>query len=131
MNIKSVYYHGKIMNLFNKIFIETSDARDRFINCEKQFTDAYFASGDKYVPSEIQTHWEKIWTELNKKEQFVIDNGKRVYSSFHQTIKSKRNKTLEKYLLFILEEHGRLLKEYYTTPPSKFPIEIGSKNIYR
>lgn len=45
---------------------------------------------------------------LNLKDELIINDGKFIRSSFYQTIKSKRNKTLEKYLLFILEEVGRL-----------------------
>ena len=49
-----------------------------------------------------------MWNDLNSKDELIMNQGKFIRSSFYQTIKSKRNKTLEKYLLFILEEEGRL-----------------------
>jgi hypothetical protein len=108
MEKESVYYRGKLFNLLNKLFIETGDARDRFISCEKQFSVAYDASMYDGVPIEIKEYWNKMWNDLNSKEELVMSRGSFVFSSFHQTIKSKRNKTLQKYLLFILEESGRL-----------------------
>lgn len=105
---ESIYYRVKLYNLFSKIFIETGDARSRFINCEKQFESAYFASLSDGVPTEIKEYWNKMWNDLNSKEELIMNQGKFIHSSFYQTVKSKRNKTLEKYLLFILEEKGRL-----------------------
>ena len=108
MEKESIYYRGKLFDLFNEIFIETGDARSRFSNCEKQFESAYYASLSNGVPNDIKRYWNKMWNDLNTKEELVMNRGKLIFSSFHQTIKSKRNKTLEKYLLFILEESGRL-----------------------
>ena len=108
MENESVYYRGKLFNLFNKIFIEYGDARNRFINCEKQFSVAYDASMYNGVPNEIKEYWNKMWNDLNTKEELVMNKGSFTLSSFHQTIKSKKNKTLQKYLQFILEESGRL-----------------------
>jgi hypothetical protein len=105
---ESIYYRGKLYSLFNKIFIETGDARSRFINCEEQFDSAYLASLSDGVPNEIKKYWDKMWKDLNSKDELIMNQGKFIRSSFYQTIKSKRNKTLEKYLLFILEEEGRL-----------------------
>lgn len=107
MEKESIYYRGKLFNLFNKIFIESGDARSRFINCEKQFSVAYDASMYDGVPKNVKEYWSKMWNDLNTKEG-LLDSGNIIFSSFHQTIKSKRNKTLEKYLLFLLEESGRL-----------------------
>ena len=108
MEKESIYYRGKLFNLFNKIFIETGDARSRFSNCEKHFESAYYASLSNGIPTEIKEYWNKMWSDLNTKEELVMDSGKLNFSAFNQTLKSKRNKTLEKYLLFILEESGRL-----------------------
>lgn len=108
MKKKSIYYKEKISKLFNKIFIETGDARSRFINCEKEFSVAYDASMYEGVPINIKEYWIKMWNDLNTKEELVMDSGNWAFSSFHQTVMSKRNKTLEKYLLFLLEESGRL-----------------------
>jgi len=105
---ESIYYRGKLYSLFNKIFIETGDARSRFINCEEQFESTYLASLSDGVPNEIKEYWNKMWNELNSKDELIMNQGRFIRSSFYQTIKSKRSKTLEKYLLFILEEEGRL-----------------------
>jgi hypothetical protein len=110
MEKESIYYRGKLLNLFNKIFIETGDARSRFINCEKEISVAYEASLCKGVPVNVKEYWSKMWENLNTKEELVMDRGNRVISSFHQTVKSKRNKFLGEYLLFILDEFGRLNK---------------------
>ncbi|MEE9432103.1 MAG: hypothetical protein V3V16_13725 [Melioribacteraceae bacterium] len=108
MEKESLYYREKLFNLFNKLFIETGDARSRFINCEKQFSVANDASMYDGVPNDIKECWNKMWNDLTTKEKLVMDRGNFILSSFHETIKSKRNKTLQKYLLFILEESGRL-----------------------
>ncbi|MCD8433543.1 hypothetical protein LNJ05_12300 [Tenacibaculum finnmarkense genomovar ulcerans] len=111
MEKESIYYRGKLLNLFNKIFVEIGDVRSRFINCEKQFSVAYDASMYDGVPLEIKEYWKMMWNDLNTKEELIMDKGTLTYSSFHQTIKSKKNKTLEKYLHFLLEESSRL-KEF-------------------
>lgn len=108
MEYESTYYNVKLFNLFNKIFIETGDARSRFINCEKEFSVAYDASLHDVVPIETKEYWRKMWNDLNTKKGLAVDNGGPKLSSFHQTIISKKNKALEKYLIFILEESERL-----------------------
>lgn len=54
MEKESVYYRGKLFNLFKMLFIETGDARSRFISCEVQFSVAYDASMYYGVPIEIK-----------------------------------------------------------------------------
>ena len=48
--------------------------------------------------------WLELWEELNTKKELKLGENKTI-SSFVMTVKSRRNKTLKKYLHFILEEY--------------------------
>lgn len=85
---ESLYYSSKLYSLFNKIFIETGDARSRFIECEHQIESAYMASLSDGVPNEIKHYWREMWNDLNTKEELKMNQGKFIRSSFYQTIKS-------------------------------------------
>lgn len=100
-------YRSTIIKLFEKIFIETGDARSRIQNCESKITHAYIDSSLTGVPIEVQDRWEQIWSELNKEEGFT-NNGIVIQSSLRATTKKMRNKSMEKYLLFFLEEFLRV-----------------------
>ncbi|MGJ8761142.1 MAG: hypothetical protein ACSHXA_11405 [Polaribacter sp.] len=107
MENRLIYYNEKLWNLINKLFIDSGDARCKFINYEENFKTAYFASQTESNPKEVREYWQKMWSDLNSKEAYY--NGHTmIKSSFFQTILSKRNKSLEKYLGFLLEEHIRL-----------------------
>ena len=63
----SVYYRGKLVDLFNQMFIEIGDVRNRFIMCENKFIKAYEASMDDGVPKYVKEYWVKMWNDLNTK----------------------------------------------------------------
>jgi hypothetical protein len=107
MEGRLIYYNEKLWNLISKLFTDTSDARNRFINYEEKFEIAYYASRTEFNPKEVREYWEKMWVDLNSKEAYY-NGSSMIKSSFFQTILSKRNKSLEKYLGFLLEEHIRL-----------------------
>jgi pullulanase len=99
---KKTDYKEKLFSLVKKLFIETKDAKSKFINCEDKIESTYLASRNENIPKEVIEFWQKLWTELNLKE---ANNSK---SSFFMTVKSKRNKSLEKYLSFFIEEFNRI-----------------------
>ncbi len=107
MSTDSIYYREKILKLFNKLFLNSGDARSRFIDCENELNAAYHGSMFDGVPLDVKEHWEKIWKELNRKEALELKNA--TLSPFNRTVYSKRNKTLVKYLEFISEEYSRLI----------------------
>ena len=107
--MKEIYYRSKILSLIDKIFIETGDARSRMQNCETKILNAYIASNSKGVPIEIQNRWEQIWNELNLEEEWTDNKGRLIQSSLSATIKKRRNKSMEKYLHFFLEEFYRVI----------------------
>jgi len=107
MSTDSIYYRGKILNLFNKLFSNSGDARSRFIDCENELSAAYHGSLYEGVPDNVKKHWEKIWKELNSKEALEMKNV--TLSPYNRTVYSKRNKSLVKHLEFILEEFYRLI----------------------
>ena len=104
----SIYYQEKLSKLFDKLFLNVGDARERFIKCEEQFTSAYLASRYDGVPPYVQEYWQKMWADLHKIDSSVTQEGKENNLSFHQTFKSIENESLEDYLFFIFEEEGRL-----------------------
>ncbi|MCB9304215.1 MAG: hypothetical protein H6566_26565 [Lewinellaceae bacterium] len=103
------YYKEKLISLFKRIFIETGDARSRIINCEDKIFNAQLASNAEGIPVEVRTRWEEIWNELNLKEDWYDNEGRLIQSSLNATVKNKRNKSMEKYLLFFLEEFFRVI----------------------
>jgi hypothetical protein len=107
MEDRLIYYNEKLSNLIDKLFIDSGDARNRFINYEEKIEIAYKASRTEFNPKEVREYWEEMWTDLNSKEPYY-NGSTMIKSSFYQTILSKRNKSLEKYLGFLLEEHIRL-----------------------
>ena len=107
--MKEVYYRSKIISLMDKISIETGDARSRIQNCETKILNAYIASSVEGVPVEIQERWEKIWSSLNTEEEWREKNGAIRMSSLVATTKRQRNKSMEKYLYFFLEEFYRVV----------------------
>ena len=107
--MKEIYYRSKIISLIDKIFVEHGDARSRIQNCETKILNAYIASSVEGVPKEIQNRWEKIWSELNTEEDWRDERGGLIQSSLSATIRKKRNKSMERYLSFFLEELYRVL----------------------
>ena len=103
-----IYYRSKIITLMEMLFVETGDARSRIINCEGKIKAAFDASYSKGVPVEVRLHWEIIMKELQTREDVFI-NKQLLITGFHDTIKRKRNKTMEKHLHFILKEFYRVI----------------------
>ena len=102
----STYYREKILKLHDALFLSPLSGREKFQQLEKQFDTVYLASKD-IEDTNIRNKWEEIWQELNKHEGMPIRNHE--ISSFMQTVGKSRNKTLEKYLHFVLEEFYRVL----------------------
>ena len=107
--MKSIYYNGKIISLIDKLFLELGDARSRIQNSESKIFDAYIASSSDGVPDEIKIKWNTVWKELNTENDLTDNKGREIRSSLFQTVQRKRNKTMEKYLLFFLEEYYRII----------------------
>jgi hypothetical protein len=59
--------------------------------------------------SKIRNRWEQIWSELNKEVKWEDDKGKLIQSSLCATTRKKRNKSMEEYLHFFLEEFYRVI----------------------
>lgn len=105
-----MYYREKIIKIHDKMFDDYGDAKARMINCEDYIESAKMSRGSQ--PLEVKLRWEEIWKELNVKKGYDFGNGRRT-SSFVETIRSKRNITLVKYLMFFSEEFYRVIDEDY------------------
>lgn len=103
------YYREKLISLVDKLFLDKGNAKSRFINCQEKIFTAYLASSMDGVPVEIKNHWIKIWEDLNKEPDWKNIEGEIIISSYKRTLSKKRNKSLEKYLLFFQEEYYRVL----------------------
>ena len=114
MKKESTYYREKLIKLLNKLYLEIGDARYRFIHCEDEFEMTYLASKEENIPKKVKEFWEKMWCELNKNKEIIFKSNNLVLSSFSHTVKSKKNKTMTKYLEFILEEYNRLVTKLIT-----------------
>ncbi|MEN5380623.1 hypothetical protein [Sphingobacterium kitahiroshimense] len=102
----SAYYREKIIKLHDVLFLSGLSARETFIKNEQHFYAAYMSS--KTIENQdLQNKWNEIWSDLNRTEAILI-RGLDV-STFVKTIGRMRNRSLEKYSLFILEEFYRVL----------------------
>lgn len=106
--MSEVYYREKIISLTDKLFVETGDARSRIINCQDKLQSAFYASTSEFVPLSIQLKWKNFYKELNSEEFWQTDDGAIIQTSLTASVLRKRNKSLEKYLHFILEEFYRV-----------------------
>jgi hypothetical protein len=105
--MSKTYYREKLMKLVEKLFTHQGDAKSKFIEFENLIDNAYISSKSGGVEKAIVDKWDVIWNELNVKPELNL--GNRVFSSFFNTVKSKRNKSLVKYLDFFLEEFYRVI----------------------
>ena len=103
--MKNTYYREKLIKLVDVLFLETGDARSKFLKNEKFFENVYLAS--QTTDEETRNRWEVVFRELNTKEELNL--GNRQFSSYSMTVQSKRNSSLKKYLEFILEEFYKVL----------------------
>jgi hypothetical protein len=74
-----IYYYEKLSNLIDKIFIDSGDARCKFIKFEEKFEIAYKTSKTEFNPKEVRDYWEKMWIDLNSKEAYY--NGSTMIKS--------------------------------------------------
>lgn len=95
------------MKLVEKLFTHQGDAKSKFIEFEELIYDAYLSSKSSDVEKAIRDKWDVIWQELNTKPE--LNSGNRVFSSVFITVRSKRNKSLSKYLNFFIEEFYRVI----------------------
>lgn len=100
----TIYYREKIFKLHDALFLSPLSARQKFQQLENHFGAAYFASKG-IEESDIRNRWEQIWQDLNKYEGLSFKNHE--ISAFVYTVGRMRNKSIEKYLHFILEEFHR------------------------
>jgi hypothetical protein len=105
--MSKTYYREKLMKLVEKLFTHQGDAKSKFIEFEDIIYTVYLSSKSGDVEKAVVDKWDEIWKELNVKPE--LDLGNRVFSSFFNTVKSKRNKSLVKHLDFFLEEFYRVI----------------------
>lgn len=103
------YYREKICNLIENLFIDTRDAKSRIISAEDKIFAAMLASSAQEVPDEIKKRWTGIWNELHQEIDYRNSAGEIVMPSIKRTLYNKQNRSMEKYLLFFLEEFFRIL----------------------
>ena len=101
------YYREKLIKLVEKLFANTGDARTKFVENEELIETVILASRSGDIDEETKNKWDIFWYDLNKKQELNI--GNRIFSSFVRTVQSKKNKSFEKYLDFILEEFFKVL----------------------
>lgn len=107
--MNEIYYRTKIINLIDHIFVDTGDAKSRIRNCEDKIFNACMASKSKEVPIEVKDRWEKIWYELNYREDWYDKGGRLIQTSLNASLKRRHNKTMKAYLQFFLEEFYRVI----------------------
>ncbi len=106
-----LYYREKLLKLFNTMFIDTGDAKRRLINSAKQIEDAYFASLFDGIPKEVKDRWKKVYAELTVIPGWYDSKGRLRVNSVDYSTSGKWNSSMEKYLLFFLEEFYRVLRK--------------------
>ena len=105
--MSKTYYKEKLIKLIEKLFTHDGDAKSKFIEFEDLILATYLSSKSGEMENGVADKWDLIWKELNTKPALQI--GDKVFSSFHLTVRSKRNKSLVKNLNFFLEEFYRTL----------------------
>ncbi|GEM_PF-3599606 len=103
--MSEIYYREKVVKLHNKLFLSTKSARFNFIDNDDHWDTAYMASKTIKDDATIR-EWDRVWSELTKKKSPYIER-----SDFVHTILSKQNRSLEKYLLFVLEQYGEVIRK--------------------
>ncbi len=106
--MNNLYYKGKLNKLIEKLFTNENNARERLIENEELIFTVLLASKSDDIDVETQNNWQKLWNELNVKNEIRLTEN-RIISSFKNTILSKRNKTLSKYLELIYEEYLKII----------------------
>lgn len=101
------YYNEKLIKLVGHLFTNTGDARTKFIENEELIETVILASKSRAIDEETQNKWDIFWYDLNKKPELNLEN--RIFTSFVRTVQSKKNKSFEKYLDFILEEFYKII----------------------
>lgn len=103
------YYREKLIKLTSSMFTHYGDAKMRFIANEDNLFTVYLAAKSIPNETEIFKFWDNMWSELNINEPITDSKGNVIRSSFCNTVLSKRNKSLEKYLFFIIEEFYKVI----------------------
>ena len=98
------YYKEKLLGLVEKLFVNEGDVSKRLIDNENLIFSVMLASQNINSEDRTKKKWLELWEELNTKKELKLGENKTI-SSFVMTVKSRRNKTLKKYLHFILEEY--------------------------
>ena len=106
--MNNLYYKQKVNKLVERLFTNENNARDRLIENEELIFTILLASKSDDIDIETQNNWQKLWDELNVKNEIKLTEN-RLISSFKNTILSKRNKTLCKYLEIIYEEYSKII----------------------
>jgi hypothetical protein len=106
--MSQIYFNQKLTKLIEKLFINEKNARERLIENEDLIFTVFLASKDDKVERKTQLNWDKIWNDLNTKEKTILAKD-RIISSFRNTVLSKKNKTLCKYLELIFEEYCKII----------------------
>lgn len=104
--MSEIYYKEKLLKLVEKLFTHQGDAKSKFIELEELIFATYLSTKIGDMDKTRIDKWDAIWHELNSKPEL---SGNKVFSSFSMTIRSKRNKSLIKYLDFFLEEFYRVI----------------------
>lgn len=105
--MSKIYYKEKLIKLVEKLFTHDGDAKSKFIEFENLILATYLFSKSEEVENRVAIKWDLIWQELNTKPALEI--GDKAFSSFYLTVRSKKNKSLIKYLNFFLEEFYRTI----------------------
>jgi hypothetical protein len=106
--MNNLYYKQKLNKLIEKLFINENNARERLIENEELIFTVFLASKSDDIEFDTQKNWQKLWNDLNVKNEIRLAEN-RVISSFKNTILSKRNKTISKYLELIFEEYSKII----------------------
>lgn len=106
--MNNLYYKEKLNKLIEKLFTNENNARERLIENEELIFTVLLASKSDDIDVETQNNWQKLWNELNVKNEIRLTEN-RIISSFKNTILSKRNKTLSKYIELIYEEYLKII----------------------
>ena len=105
--MNNFYYRQKLNKLIEKLFINENNARERLIENEELIFTVFLASKSDEIDMDTQKNWQKLWNDLNVKNEIRLAENI-VISSFKNTILSKRNKTISKYLELIFEEYSKI-----------------------
>ena len=104
-------YESKFKKFYSKFQLHTGNIKERLLDNIDHMEYAYSLSQSEGIPDDTKEKWNLLWLDLMSKTSNTGMAGTKYTSNYFtlmNTIHRKRYKSLEKYLVFFLEEYDRI-----------------------